>query len=141
MRAPDILARIAILYDRQSAAVEPALQRLNCSWVTFQLLTVLHGQGSVSQAEVARRLGVSPATLSESVRGHLARGLIRQTASGSDKRLKLLSLSDSGQKMLSNVVQEMSMVELKMVSILSEREVATLSKLLDKLISSLPEEE
>ena len=60
-------SRVATLYELQSAWLEPKLKEMGVRWTTFQLLATIFGAGDdARQAEVARRLGVSPATLSES---------------------------------------------------------------------------
>ena len=72
--------RIAAIYERQAEWLEPRLADLGVSWATFQLLTTVAGAGEeASQIEVARRLGVTAATLSESVQGHVGRGLLKQS--------------------------------------------------------------
>lgn len=66
------------------------------------MMAIAAAKGS-TQAQVAERLGISPATMSESVKLHVDRGLIAQTASASDRRVKTLSLTKEGDKIMSKV--------------------------------------
>ncbi|MBS1706327.1 MAG: winged helix-turn-helix transcriptional regulator [Armatimonadetes bacterium] len=130
--------RIANLYELQAALVEPKLKKLGIGWTTFQLLSAVHGAGTeASQAEVARRLGVTPATLSESVTQHVEKGLLEQTKNSSDKRLKVLVLTKKATKVLSQVMNLLEDVEKVMVSGVGENTGASALKALDKMAKNL----
>ncbi len=97
-------ARIAAVYDLQAEYLEPRLEALCVSWTTFLLLTAISNAGEeASQIEVARRLGVTAATLSESVQNHVAKGLIRQTNSKKDGRVKVLVLTAKTTRVLQKI--------------------------------------
>ncbi len=138
MASLDLTPRIAALYDLQAALMEPKLKKLGIGWSTFQLLSAVRGAGDeASQADVARRLGVTPATLSEAVTAHTKRGLLEQVPSGRDRRVKLLALTGRAKKILNAVLEEASVVEEKMVADLSKKDIAALLKLLDQCIDSV----
>ena len=99
-----LIPRIAALYELQSAYLEPKLKKLGISLSTFQLLAVVHSSGEgASQIDIARRLGISPATLSETVQTHIRKGLLEQTTSKQDRRVKLLRLTKSSNSKLKDV--------------------------------------
>ncbi len=99
-----LIPRIAALYELQSAYLEPRLKKLGISLSTFQLLAVVHSSGGeASQIEIARRLGVSPATLSETVHLHIKKGLLEQVVSSEDRRVKILKLTKSSSSKLKDV--------------------------------------
>lgn len=131
-------SRVATLYELQSAWLEPRLAQLGVRWTTFQLLATIVGAGDeASQAEVARRLGVSPATLSESVQNHVKDGLIEQIPSTTDKRLKVLQLSPQGKKMMGKIRTLIVECEDLMSGSVSTQEAKTCAKVLDRMIESL----
>lgn len=133
--------RIAAVYELQSAWLEPKLKSLGMTWSTFQLLTTVHGAGKrASQVEVARRLGVTPATLSESVYAHVERGLLEQVNSSRDRRVKLLQLTDRSKSMMRQIKRLVAESESVIARGLSETEGDKLAKLLDKVLANLESE-
>lgn len=95
---------VAAIYEAQAAFLEPKLRELGVSWTAFQLLTAVYGAaGGASQAEIARRLGITPATLCEAVQQFVREGQIEQVPSTKDKRLKHLRLTAKGQRLMERV--------------------------------------
>ena len=130
--------RVATLYELQSAWLEPRLAELGVRWTTFQLLATVVGAGDeASQAEVARRIGVAPATLSESVQNHVKSGLIDQALSSHDKRLKVLRLTVKGRRLMGEIRTLVKRCEEVMSSPVKERESKICAKVLDQMIVSL----
>jgi MarR family transcriptional regulator, transcriptional regulator for hemolysin len=129
--------RIAALYERQSAWLEPRLAALGVPWGTFQLLTaVAAAAGRASQAEVARRLGITPATLSETVFSHVQRGLLEQVSSESDRRVKTLRPTDRGRALLRKIHALLEEAEAATMEGLTSGERDQLARLLDKVLDS-----
>ena len=131
-------ARIATVYELQSAWLEPHLRELGVRWTTFQLLATIYGaEKGISQIEVAQRLGVAPATMSESVQLHVDKGLIRREADVKDKRVKLLVLTQEGRAIMSKIGLKLRELEAVVAAELSQSESATCAKALDKIIQLL----
>jgi len=103
MNPEAVSARVAALYDLQSMWLEPKLAKLGISWATFQLLMAVAGNKDASQAVIAERLGISAATLSESVTLHVQRGLLTQTLSSADRRVKTLALTKEAEKIVTKI--------------------------------------
>ncbi len=103
MNSEEISAQVANLYDLQSMWLEPKLDELGITWATFQLLMAVAGGKDASQATIAERLGISPATLSESVVLHVKRGLLAQVASSKDRRVKSLVLTKDAERMVTKI--------------------------------------
>lgn len=103
MNSEEISAQVANLYDLQSMWLEPKLDELGITWATFQLLMAVAGGKDVSQATIAERLGISPATLSESVVLHVKRGLLSQVPSSKDRRVKSLALTKDAERMVTKI--------------------------------------
>lgn len=133
--------RIAAIYDLQAALSEPGMKALGLSWTSFQLLSAVHSAGgSASQAEVARRLGVSPATLSESVSAHVAKGLLQRADSAADKRVKNLELTAEARRLLTKAMAIFEEVEASMLHGVAAGTVDGGLKLLDRCIANLEAE-
>lgn len=130
--------RMAALHDLQTAILEPQLKKLGMSWATFQLLVAVQSAGeAASQAEVARRLGVAPATLSESVSSHVKKGLLAQVPSVVDRRVKVLELTGKANKAIAAAMQHVNQLESIMRDGLSDSAASTCAKALDRCITNL----
>lgn len=134
----DLLARVAILNELQVALIEPRIRQMGGSWSIFQLLSTLQGHGKpISQAEVARRLEITPATLCEQVAVLVRKGLIEQVPSTRDARVKNLRIQPMGKQLLQKMVKEFVFVEKEMVKGISPRELTLVADVLDKMIANL----
>lgn len=137
MSSDQIGARIAAVYELQSAWLEPKLRKMGISWTTFQLLSAVAGAGrNASQVEVARRIGVTPATLSETVFGHVNKGFLEQVSSTRDRRVKVLQLTDQAKTLMRQIKRHVADSEALAVQGLSERDSATLARLLDRVMAN-----
>lgn len=131
-------SRVASLYEVQSAWLEPKLQSIGVRWTTFQLLATIMGAGQdASQAEVARRLGVAPATLSESVQLHVKDNLLQQVPSKKDKRKKILELTPKGIQLMMQIRGFVQECEKVMTAGLSGQEAALCAKVIDQMAENL----
>ena len=133
--------RIAAIYDLQAEWLEPRLADLGVSWATFQLLTTVAGAGDEpSQIEVATQLGVTAATLSESVQAHVGRGLLKQSRSTSDKRVKVLSLTAKSHRTMLKIRDLVTRSEEAMVRGLLPQELSATATVLDRVRRNLEPE-
>ena len=131
-------SRIAALYELQAALLEPQLKAIGINWTTFQLLSAVHGAGEeASQAEVARRLGVTPATLSETVTAHEAKGMLKRVPNAQDKRLKILQLTSKASKLLDKVLTVVNDVDQQMMRGIGVAPRDAAAKTLDRCIANL----
>lgn len=138
MEKPSLASAAAALVELQTAYLEPVLERLGVGWSTFELLTaVWRTDGEVSQAEIARRLGVTPATLSESVAAHVERGLIEQVPSRTDRRRKALRLTSAGEQLVEAFGRALREAEEIMERGISERDARAAAETLRRAAANL----
>ena len=125
--------RVASLYELQSTWLEPRLEAIGVSWTTFQLLLTAAAAGeNASQIEVARRLGVTAPTLSESVQAHVAKGLLSQVQGKKDRRIKVLTLTPKSQELMVQIRRLVAESEAVMTRGLSEGACRDMANLLDR---------
>lgn len=118
-------AQAGLLTEMLAAALEPELSAANVSHATFDLLSAVRASGGkATQADVARRLSVTPPTLSESVKAAATRGLLEQVPDPDDARLKRLRLTSKGSRTLNAILQGIAQVEEEMLKDLDPDEVA-----------------
>ncbi len=130
--------RIAAVYEVQSAWLEPRLAGLGLSWNAFQLLSAVLGAGAdASQVEVARRLGVTPATLSETVQSQVKKGLLSQVPSEKDRRVKRLELTDRSRSLMKRVVALVEQSEAIMARSIPAADLGMACAVLDRALANL----
>jgi MarR family transcriptional regulator for hemolysin len=132
-------ASIGAIYELQASALEPRLRSLGLSWGSFQLLSAVYGSDRPSQAEIARRLGITQATLSETVAAHVARGLLSQEFDSADRRKRRLALTARGEELMANVARAVEDLDQRMADALSATERKQVGETLKKVIASLQE--
>lgn len=132
-------SRIAALYELQSAHLDPRLRELGVSWASFQLLTAVYAADGQSQNQIAQRLGIKPATMSEAVFNHSQKGLMEQVVSSSDRRVKGLKLTPKGRKLVETIRESLSESERAMVAGLSASELRFAIEVFDKMLKSMEE--
>ncbi|MBL8049178.1 MAG: winged helix DNA-binding protein [Chthonomonas sp.] len=138
MAGQEILARIAILHDAQSSAIEPKLRARGYRWATFQLLTTLYGHArGLVQAEVARRLAITPPTLTEAIQLHLRLGLIEQVDDRRDRRSKRVLLTPAGKAAVKLMVRDIGAIEEQMLKGITETELSVVARVLDQMLTNL----
>src|SRR5947207_1625524 len=99
-------AQAGLLGELLTSAMEPHLQTVGLTLSTFELLSAVHSlKSTATQADVARRLGITPPSLSESVKGAIGQGYVVQESNPADARAKLLRITPKGTKALNTVVK------------------------------------
>jgi len=84
---------------RLAKQVEVALAPLDLSLPQYRVLALL-GEGSTASSVLARRLAVSPPSVTAVVDGLVARGLVERRADPEDRRRLTLLLTRDGTKLL-----------------------------------------
>ena len=127
-----------LLCELLTAAMEPKLEESGLSLGTFELLSAIHGSGGrATQVEVSRRLGITPPSLSESVRTAAARGLVEQHADSDDGRRKILKLTPAGRKAMTSIVKGVNNAEVRMVGDIGEDQISAAIETLIKVNRNL----
>lgn len=139
MAKGSIAVLVSLVYDAQAAWLEPALVESGLSWSQFQILCTVHGgRGEFSQSDVCRHLGLSPATISESLDSLVRNGLIERDGAGKDKRKKLLNLTAQGQAVTEALRKRAQDGERAMLRGVSEADLKTATGVLEQMVKNLP---
>lgn len=127
-----------LLCELLTAAMEPKLEDSGVSLGTFELLSAVHASGGkATQIEVARRLGITPPSLSESVKGAASRNLIEQHIDSDDGRRKILKLTAAGRKAMQSIVKGVNNAENRMVDGIDESQIAIVIDVLKRVNRNL----
>lgn len=109
-------ARASVLSEMVSARLDPVLEANGLNFGTFELLSAAHAaDGKASQAELARRLGITPPSLCEAVKGAIAKGLVEQRPNKRDRRVHRIQLTRKGGAALRKILSALAATEQSMV--------------------------
>ncbi len=126
-------AQAGLLCELLTLAIQPDLDEAGVTLGGFELLTAVQAcGGKATQVEIARRLGITPPSLSESVKLAAKRNLIEQHVDSSDARRKILRLTSAGRKAMLAILRGVNNAEARMVDEIAAAQIATALDVLKK---------
>ncbi len=99
----------------------------------FAALAKLHELGPVSQNQLGRLIAVDSATIKGVVQRLVAAGYVRSERSADDARLRIIQLTQVGQGTIERLLPLAEHITALTLEPLTDREVATLTRLLAKI--------
>lgn len=106
----------ANLAQLASESLSPTLTKLGLTQTQFDILSTIRAMGnSPTQVMVAKELGITPPSLSESLKILVEQGWLLQELSPVDKRAKVLRLSPKGNQAFRQILKQMSEIEASLV--------------------------
>jgi MarR family transcriptional regulator, lower aerobic nicotinate degradation pathway regulator len=128
----------ALLSELMSTAIEPACRDAGITMGGFELLSAIKAAGNrASQAHIARRLGITPPSFTEALRGVVAAGLVEQAPHPRDSRSKVVRLTDKGSRALRKVLTAVNQAERILVEQVSHDELQLALSVLKRANRSL----
>jgi DNA-binding MarR family transcriptional regulator len=139
-------ATLAILYDRpgfklrraHQAALSVFAEECRAFEVTttqYGIMLALRERPGLDQIGVAQALGLDRSTTGMVVGLLEERGLLRRERHGTDRRRRVLTLTEEGTRLLEAIGPAAERARQRLMEPLSEKEAASLSALLDKLLN------
>src|ERR1700722_20029077 len=123
-----------LLCELLTAAMEPKLAEAGISLGMFELLSAIQGSGGRgTQIEVAKRLGITPPSLSETVKSAVGRGFVEQHIDSDDGRRKILKLTQAGRKAMQTIVKGVNTAEAQIVDRIDPAQIVSVVELLRKV--------
>jgi DNA-binding MarR family transcriptional regulator len=121
-----LTAQAGLMNELVSHLLLPRLESAGLTMSTFEVLSAIRAsEKGASQAAIARRMGVRPPTLSETVKVLVVRGFVNQTVSPDDSRSKHLTLTLRGHAALRKVLAEIAKAEVQMKEGISTEDLQT----------------
>lgn len=133
-----LLSRVGRLAEREWAAF---LAESAVAQSEFTVLAVLHDLGPLRQRDLARHAVVDPRNVVATVASLTARDLVTGTADATDRRSKMLSLTDEGGRALEGLTTRIGAERRRFFNALTSDEYKTLSRLLALLYEAHTSEE
>jgi DNA-binding MarR family transcriptional regulator len=109
---------------------------LNITQVQFGVLNVLEGVAALDQGTVGAQLGIDRTNVADVVARLEKRGMVKRVVNAADRRSKLVSITPAGRKMAKELSTAMVTAQETLIGPLSDKERATLMKLLQKLLAA-----
>ncbi len=127
-----------LLCELLTSAMQPKLTEASISLGTFELLSAVYASGGrATQVEVARRLGITPPSLSEAVKAASARQLVEQHSDSDDARRKILKLTVLGRKEMQSIVKGVNTAESRMVEGIDASQITAAIEILRRVNRNL----
>ncbi|MGI9295124.1 MAG: MarR family winged helix-turn-helix transcriptional regulator [Pseudomonadales bacterium] len=109
---------------------------LNITQVQFGVLNVLDGGAALDQVSLGAQLGIDRTNVADVVARLEKRGLVKRVINSADRRSKLVSITRAGRAMAKELTPAMVAAQKMLIEPLSEKEQATLIKILQKLLAA-----
>lgn len=105
----------------------------------YAVLMALYAcKGALAPSEIAERVGVTRATMTDLISGLVGDGLVASApADGGDRRRKAVELTPKGRRLLGDFVPDVFAQMAELVAPLSREEIALLVQLLNKVETGL----
>ena len=126
--------RLSLLSNLASKAIALHYQdNHGLSMTQWRVIAVLRQFSGLTASELVDRTAMDKVAIHRAVRGLLDRGLVRRREAAGDRRRLLLSLSDTGIYLHSQIAPQAMRYEAALLSCLSRDEQRQLEHILDKL--------
>lgn len=102
--------------------------------VQFAILLAVSDFPAIDATRIAELLSIDKTTIGDIVQRLVAKGLLRREASAKDKRSKKIDITEEGMQAVDQVILVRAAIAEEILAPLTQRESATLMKLLGKLV-------
>lgn len=116
-------------------AIEQELAAIGISYQEMRIAGLLMGESGITQKDLAEKLSVRPATLSQAITKLEKQGLIERRVSSADKRVQFLKLKPN--KNIAKVDALLNRLEDALCEGIGQKDLATTRKVLQLLIDNL----
>jgi len=117
--------------------LEAALRRSGMTITQWRALGVILHKPGATHSDLMRQMEIEAPSVTSLVNGMERNGWVKRTRSTADARVKRLSLTASGRRMIEAAGEAMGPIEDRMTATLSAGEVATLKRLLRTMIEGM----
>lgn len=93
----------------------------------------------VTSTDIYKSLNISKVTVSQALNSLVSKGYVTFMIDGNDRRKKIVSLTNSGQKVIKELDEVFSTLEQKIDQLLDETEKEKMSEILFKILSYIKE--
>ncbi|UTW11287.1 MarR family winged helix-turn-helix transcriptional regulator [Marinobacterium rhizophilum] len=131
-RRPGFLIRRA--HQIHQALFIEECSEFNLTPIQYGLLTELADNPDIDQISLAREVGIDRTNVADVLRRLENRGLIVRKTAEHDRRMRLVSLTDEGMRVLKDMFESMRSAQAKLMAPLSASEADSFLELLHRLV-------
>lgn len=100
-------------------------------------IMILHKNNGCSQKEIAERLEIKPPTVNVSIQRLEKSGFVCRRRDENDQRMMRVYLTESGKKMVDELMADARMIEKAMFAGFSEEELSTLRQFFNRILDNI----
>lgn len=134
MRRPRTIYLVKRLEAASKALLDVALRDLDLTPSQYATLSLLKSQTDISSAELARRVTVTPQSMSEMITTLERKALIERRENEANRRILHIVLSETGRALLEEAEGRVDELEARLFIGLDSAEVTTLRSLLSRAL-------
>lgn len=105
-----------------------------------QILEVLLKNGESSQREIAKKIHVSPSSVTVSIKRMQKAGLVEKSPNENDLRYNKIKITERGKEVLRKCEAEFNMIDSKMFSGFTDEEIVSFKNTIERIIGNLSAE-
>ncbi len=142
MQAPRPIGKqLRMLNNKFREVADRNLQKYNLTAAQLEILVYLKcsGEEEIHQRQIENWFQLKNPTVTGLLNRLEEKGFIVRRMNPADKRYRVIELTEKGEQILGEMWEEAQGMENKIYSGLSEEELHTLSRLLDRILNSLSE--
>lgn len=118
-------------WSKSTALYAKAASALNVGYPEMMVLYALDAEGKLTQIQIAENYGMQKQTVNTVVRSLKQRGYAQLTAGKTDRRAKILSLTDSGKAYAKELLRPLKNTEDKIYRMIGEERLQAMVDILD----------
>lgn len=118
-----------------------AIKEENIYFGQFPLLNCVNQYPGITQREIARKLGVSPPSITNSVKRMEKNGLLMKRENQTDLRCSQISLTQKGKKVLEVCESKIDKVDASLFLNFTEEELTALNEFMARILDNLNKSE
>ena len=130
---------VKLAFSAMRREMEASLRKSGLTITQWRALGVILHQPGATHSDLMRQLEIEAPSVTSLVNGMERRGWVKRTRSVADARVKRLSLTSRGRKMIAEAGEAMGPIEDRMAATLSVDEQATLKRLLCAMVGGMRE--
>ncbi|MEO7786802.1 MAG: MarR family transcriptional regulator [Sphingomicrobium sp.] len=116
--------------------LETCLQPLGVTPRQYVTLSLLRDERDQSSADLARKAGITPQSMSETIATLIRKGWIRRLENPGHRRILMTRLTDAGDALLGDCETAVEAMEAKLLSALSRADLETLRRALRIIVKA-----
>lgn len=134
-----VICSMLRVYRRQKHIVENMLnsEKIGIYPAQHRLLMELANESEISQKELSKRLNVSPATVTISIKKLVKDGYVKKSSLKNDNRYNMIAITEKGRKIIEKSIRIFDASEAKILAGFSDEELDGLNNMFVRIYNNL----